>query len=662
MNTFLYNPDRKGKDLLISEFVVRTQVYDEIMHDLETSKMKHPEQHYLLVGQRGAGKTTLLNRIKYGIEDSENLNSWLIPILFTEEQYNITELANLWENIAQYLEDYHGFTGLSSEVEKHLNKSNFEELAFDLLEKYLTKYKKKLVLLIDNIGDLMQKLDKTEVHRLREILQTKKEIRLIAGSPFYLESILDYQQPFFEFFKVKQLNSLNQHETKNLLLKLAEIHDKKAEIERIIKETPERILTLRTLTGGVPRTIVLMFNVFIDYNDEGSVKDLERILDAVTPLYKHRMDDLPTQQQKIIDAVAKNWDAISVKELKEKVRLDSKTISAQLRQLEKNQVIEKKETATKNHLYLLKERFFNIWYLMRYGRKDDRQRVIWLVRFLESWCSPNDLESRVLDYIKKLNSGILDNNSKELFGQVYAAFSGLDTEVKFLLKKSVPKNISSKITITEEEVYNILEKNEEAENWSNILQITQNTYYSTNRVKLIILKAISKLYSLGINDETIMNILSKVDSSNEKNIDNNGEITLNETELVIIRSIVYFHLFNALLSDEFEDVKLFANQYIQLLEERDFGRKNLEYIILNRMFTIIMAQGHYNLVLKIFDSNESLNLKEIFKPIYYSLILLKEGENSPEFLKAGPELKEVINKIIEEVKEYRNNKNLINAS
>ena len=46
-------------------------------------------------------------------------------------------------------------------------------------------------------------------------------------------------------------------------------------------------------------------------------------------------------------------------------------------------MVEKVETKTKNHLYRLEERFFNIWYLMRFGRKT-HQRVLWLVRFFET--------------------------------------------------------------------------------------------------------------------------------------------------------------------------------------------------------------------------------------------------------------------------------------
>jgi len=284
MSTFLYNPDRKSKNDLIAEFVVRTDIYEEIMNDLERSKMTSSEQHYILVGQRGTGKTTLLNRIKYGIEDSGKLKNVVIPILFSEEQYNISELVNLWETVAQQLEDNYGFEGICAEIEANISKSDFEERSYEILARHLKKAKKKIVLLIDNIGDILKRLEKVEIHRLREILQTESEIRIIAGSPFYLDTLLDYHQPFFEFFKVIRLDGLNKKETQELLMKLAEINGEEEKIQKIITETPERVETLRTLTGGVPRTIALMFIIFIEFNNEDTVKDLEKILDAVTPL------------------------------------------------------------------------------------------------------------------------------------------------------------------------------------------------------------------------------------------------------------------------------------------------------------------------------------------------------------------------------------------
>jgi GTPase SAR1 family protein len=651
MSTLLYNPDRKSKDQLISEFVVRTQVYDEIIHDLETSNMEFPEQHYLLVGQRGAGKTTLLNRLKYGVQDSEKLKDKLIPVIFNEEQYNISELANLWESIGQFLEDYQGFDGIYSEIEKHIGKKNFEELTYDILEKYLRKYNKRLVLLIDNIGDLLKKLDKTEVHRLREVLQTKKEIRLIAGSPFYLETILDYHQPLFEFFKVIRLDGLNEQETQNLLIKLGELNDEKEKIERIITETPERIETLRTLTGGVPRTIALMYRIFTDYNDESTVRDLERILDAVTPLYKHRMDDLPTQQQKIVDAVAKNWDAISVRELKDKVRIDSKNISAQLRQLEKNQVVEKKETGNKNHLYFLKERFFNIWYLMRYGRKDDKQKVIWLVRFLESWCSSVDIKERVLDYIDKIKSGTIDEIAAEFYGNVYAAFNNIDIEIKLLLKKTIPNNISNSIVIANQQLEKSILKYQKTENWDRVLELCVDLETCSSQTQKAIYQAVALIDDLSKSKfyESFMGKLESL-AKDDPEKDLKPFFTTGETNVV---KFIYYHKVSlGLLNEEIEKIESDFDKYLTLVDRAELQEKSFDYDLLTSIFCLAMAKEYYNLVDKFFDT-DILPLKDILRPVYFTLLFLKEGKDSVEFLKGGPEIQKIILQILKRVEEYR---------
>src|SRR5690606_19647790 len=138
--------------------------------------------------------------------------------------------------------------------------------------------------------------------------------------------------------------------------------------------------------GGVIRTIMMLYQVLLDDPNGKALEDLEKVLDKATPLYKHRIEDLPVQQRRIVDVIAKKWDAVSAKEIADEIReegkkMQTKLISAQLAQLEKNNVIEKKATTTKNHLYQLRERFFNIWYLMRNGDRRDRKRVAWLTKF-----------------------------------------------------------------------------------------------------------------------------------------------------------------------------------------------------------------------------------------------------------------------------------------
>ena len=642
MSVLLYNPDRKNKNEFIAEFVIRTKIFEEIWADIVSGKMKTPEQHYLLLGQRGAGKTTLLLRLKYAVEDDAKLSKWLIPVMFSEEQYNIGELGNLWERIAEYLEDYHGFQGITNEIEPFIQQDNYEEAALKVLIKHLDHHQKKVILFVDNIGQLLAKFSQLEVHRLREILQTLSHFRLVAGSPVVLESVLDYQQPLFEFFKVIQLKGLTDEESIVLLRKLAALHHEEEKIERIIEKSPSRITTLRTLSGGVPRTMVLLFQVFVDSEHGTALTDLEKVLDAVTPLYKHRMDDLPAQQQKIVDAVALHWEAISVKELAKQVRLDSKLVSAQLRQLEKNQVIEKRATKTKNHIYLLQERFFNIWYLMRYGRKQDRNRVIWLVKFLEVWCDNKEIELRILDYIQKVKNGVLDINTLEIYGQAYTFFKNITPETKFLLKESTPYHISSGIDLTESDLYSLLDRSLQKGDYENFFKVCVNKKIEGKEER-------SNLY----------NYLDK------NVIDNFGEILKNNHVQVAklisisnVRHFPYFHFSLALIFSKeavrvgvtFKNTSIIessADNVLGLLESynvNDFIEEEERALL--QIIMYLLVGKYYQLVFKIFDSNKFW--KNEFDSLYkVALCLSSEDKREDILLNLGAEYKEILSKWIE---------------
>lgn len=97
---FKNNSGNKDKESLISSFVVRTKIFNALFTEIKLSTSDKPEQNYLVIGQRGAGKTTLLHRLKYAIEDDLDLQSVILPIMLSEEQYNLLDLINLWETVA----------------------------------------------------------------------------------------------------------------------------------------------------------------------------------------------------------------------------------------------------------------------------------------------------------------------------------------------------------------------------------------------------------------------------------------------------------------------------------------------------------------------------------------------------------------------------------
>jgi len=652
MAILLYNPDRKNKQEFLDEFVVRHWQFDEIFNDVSTDDMKYPGQHYMLLGQRGSGKTTLLWRLKYAIEDNEYLNKWVIPIMFSEEQYFISQVVNIWEYIAEYLEDTHNFSGLSAEIQQYAHKEDFEEIALDILIKYLDRYKKKVVLLIDNVGDLLDKLYRLEIFRLREILQTRPHLRLIAASSAVLDGILDYQQPFFEFFKMVPLMGLSYDESTALLKKLAEMHGETGKIEKIIRETPSRIETLRTLSGGLPRTMALLFQVFVDDEHGNAVNDLEKILDAVTPLYKHRMDDLPAQQQKIVDAVARNWEAVSVKELTQKLRLESKVISAQLRQLERIDIIEKRTTKTKNHLYLLRERFFNIWYLMRYGRKEDRQRVIWLVRFLELWCDKKEIEKRIVSYVEQVKDGKLDPKTIEFYGQVYSFFQEITPETKFMVRESGPAYIAGKMVFNDEEFDELFDTYLKKKDWKNFVKVALNKPELNTAQRKAMYEIVDDLATLlAIRPPFFEYILS-----HKEEILQAGVV---EAWVLISLGMHRYDMASSLAGDDMERVNELANLFVtgfSLLKSEAID----EYTVM--LFTTFIAglllYNYSQLALSIIKRVSLIHGKSFFDKIsvcHYAASLMAEsnGKDEEVLKKLGSELKEPILRLIAVIDSYK---------
>ena len=485
----LYNPSNQSYEESVESFVIRKNEFNRILRKIKDVDFNSLAQHFLIEGQRGTGKTSLLLRLKYELEHDNSLSN-LIAVQFAEEQYSIFDLCRLWENTAEYLEELEGFENLSDELDSMNQDENYSQECFGILEKYLIKNEKRLVLLLDNFGDILDKLSDIEQKRLRDIFHTSTHIQLIASSSRALEHTYRHDKPFFEFFKIIKLEGLNKEETITLLEQLSKTANKN--INEIIKTNSNRIEIIRRLTGGIPRTIVLLFEIFLD-DSTNVFEDLEMILDRVTPLYKHRMDDLSTQQQAIMDTIALNWDGITSSKIVEglnKRGFDTKKVSAQLKLLEKNDLVISKHIDKKNKLYMVKERFFNIWYLMRYGRKKNKTQVLWLVKFLQEWCDGDEITSKAKNHIKFAKENRLHSKGGLYMAEALASLVtdiNMQHELLTETKKALIKfdtNIDKKMSNSDIEIFkkaNLSYKNKlfnEALNYLKQMQIKTDAVYS----------------------------------------------------------------------------------------------------------------------------------------------------------------------------------------
>jgi len=475
----LYNPHTQTKQQLIDGFVVRNQLFNKLFAEIKAAEMRYPEQHLLIEGQRGMGKTTLLLRLVYEIENDAKTAQRLIPIIFEEEAfYRISRLFQLWEETAKLLAQRDSFfTGLFAQMDAGYDeKRDYERFCFKLLQTAIQKRGKKLILLIDNFSELCNSFSEQEAHRLREILMTCADILWIGATAGTLEVSFRYQHAFYEFFKKYSLTDLNQEETQNLLQQLAKINGQESTIEQIMKQQPERVETLRILTGGVIRTIVVLFEIFMDHDSGNAIQDLERILDRVTPLYKHRMDDLPTLQREVVTALAKNWDAMASAELAKELRRPAAEVETTLAELKKANLVEIRVLHVQTQWYSLQERFFNIWYLMRLAGA--RSRVIWLVRFLEAWYDQKRLIERAKIHIQALEKSDYSPKAAFYFAEALAQTGKLGWDLENTLKRETRKyldlcdqSLALELLPADQELFNQAEKLYDAKEYEQARQL-----------------------------------------------------------------------------------------------------------------------------------------------------------------------------------------------
>lgn len=403
----LYNPHLHEKNELISLFVVRQGLLQLLLEDLRATASGQTAQHHLILGQRGMGKTMLLRRLGFAIEEDSMLGKDWLPLSFPEEQYNIARLSDFWLNCTDALSDLLETRGQHAEAERLDEEAEalrrFEEdrrarEALALLVGAAKRIERRLVLLVDNV-DLVFDRIKEQEWALREVLSSEPALVLIGASSNAVESSFTYSQAFYDFFRVHELEGLSLEETRQLLVHYAGIWGA-PEVKRVAEQESARIKVLHNLTGGNPRTIVLLFNVLASGVDGDVRSDIERLLDQCTPLYKARFEALAAQAQQVVHAMAVHWDPISAGELAEVLGLEVNAVSSQLSRLVKQGVVEKVEYDPESRTgFQIAERFFNIWYLMRASRRV-RRRLLWLVEFLRMFYSQDQLRAKALDHIQ----------------------------------------------------------------------------------------------------------------------------------------------------------------------------------------------------------------------------------------------------------------------
>lgn len=423
LNFSVYNPAILDDRNFLAGFVARQTLAEELLNELRKHDAKNLARHQLIIGQRGMGKTSLLRRLALGVEQDPALAQVFIPLTFREEQYNVLNLRQFWINCLDALSNYFERAGkneLADEVDSGIAKvlaqpdDSDGEAALALLKTWSKREERRLLLLLDNIDFIFDGLDNQQGWRLRNVLQEPGGIVVAGAAAGFVEAAAKVDMPFYDFFHVTVLEKLSPEELVACLRTFAKKRGEEGvKVLNALDHDPARIRTLYDLTGGNPRTLVLLY-VLLELNiDEDVMSDLERLLDQVTVMYKARVEDLALQARAVLDAIALHWDPISAAQVAQATGLENASVSSQLDRLVKLSIIEKTSLSTPSPTgYQLGERFFNIWYLMRHGPRRQRAKLRWLTQCLRGIYSPRQLADAATEFMKRPTR---DRLSKGLF-------------------------------------------------------------------------------------------------------------------------------------------------------------------------------------------------------------------------------------------------------
>lgn len=396
-----YNPGQLAPEQIESLFIARRELFQNLLSDVLAERDDAAPQHHMIIGQRGMGKTTLLHRMAVELNKAPNRDRF-IPLTFPEEQHVMVDrLSEFWLNAldalatALDLRKQPGEAKKLDQIIEQLPKQQSDEAGLaNACRRELTSQCQALnlrpVLLLDNFPLLLRKL---EAHQwdLRSILQAPGAPIFVAAGLSLPESLGNYDSAFFDMFKARVLYNLTLEECREIYHTMAK-REGREEIISMIAKNEGRLKTLHILTGGNPRTVGLLYELFARGLGSDAWEDLRSLLDAMTPLYQSRLEQLSDKGQQIFAALALSWEPVLQQVIESQTQLPQGTISSTLLRLEEAGVVEKVDIFGQKKIgWQVAERFFNIWFLMRFASRRTQGSIAALASFLELFYSPDEL-------------------------------------------------------------------------------------------------------------------------------------------------------------------------------------------------------------------------------------------------------------------------------
>ncbi len=368
---YRYSPGALDKETLRYLLVGRENLLEEMLEELDRASRSGTPRFFLLAGSHGAGKSHLLSLLYHWVQGE--LCGRVIPVRLAEEEYSIFRASDFFLRVLEEM-------GIDTSTIAALDDDPLvRDAAVDTLAEAAAG--KQIAIFADNVHELFDQMDKSEIRALRSVFQRTALFSVVASAPSLFPGIADHDEPFYNFFRVFHLRGLEIAEAKELMQRVARLDGNTAFIENF-REYEPGIEGLLHLVGGSPRLAVQVYETAAraGTRDMGAV--FFRMLDEQTPYYREVFGRLPGQRRLIFDTVLSADTPLTPKDIAERARLNPATVTAQLRRLEADGYVVSRPMR-KRTPYEVRDRLFWLWRATR--RPAGRDRIGTFIEFLDAW-------------------------------------------------------------------------------------------------------------------------------------------------------------------------------------------------------------------------------------------------------------------------------------
>lgn len=695
---YKFDPQMKDEISLKNTFIIGKKYLENLISDLKPKKGKLTAQSLLIVGPRGSGKSHFMKMVYHSIKDNEVLKKNYIPISFPEDLYvntmyhflrdalyrifnelndnaiNLDESMNLKiKELRRKFEEINIPIVKSSKSEQRLQRAEQEKQYYIIMREIFLLTQYKMIFLVENLQDLFgNKFSDEELKTLRAFLIEDSSPLIIIGSAVTLfDRVQKYGEAFYNFFKIRRLDGLNDEEVFELLRNEALIRccqeEEYAKLIERIQLSESQIKLYNIMTSGRPRLILFLYDLLLE-KETISVDDILYQITELTPYFKSEMDSLSGTKQMILSAICMGSPAQTVTEIAEEINETIGIVNENIKRLiddgmvkildiEPNSEIRKNEK-----FYIVSDYYFRIWFQVRQSIcKEDG--IKWISELSVLLFSEKELKEKMVNskddnkiiYEKALEfaksdfySGILEssNNSNSYSIKINNRIDDLVKNKKWeetltLLSQEIEKNkyddIKSLYNVRAAIYQNIREYKNAEKDLIKLLELDPDNSEFLNELGFVYLR--QGKYNLS------MQVLRKSIELNQHNAyayNNLGKVYSHIQDYP--NSIIAFEKAISLKGDIPEAYAFIARAYYGMKQYS----KALEYygkIVNDEKFSYFALSysgqchyylGEYNKSLNCFEEALKLNVSNKLRKMIYSsligiLINVKEYERAVEY-------------------------------